>query len=80
MLKISEQVLPILVVPSSPHSLVFRPSIDLLVLFDSRGHKPPYERKVLRRVLSSHLAVIFLAGRYVSLVARRSSTSLPAES
>ena len=60
MLKISEQVLPILVVPSSPHSLVFRPSIDLLVLFDSRGYKPPYERKVLRRVLSSHLAVIFL--------------------
>jgi hypothetical protein len=44
MLKILEEVLPVVVVPSSPLSFVFRPGVDPIVLFDSRGHKPTHER------------------------------------
>jgi len=43
MLKILEEVLPVVVVPSSPLSFVFRSSVDLIVLLDSRGNKPPYK-------------------------------------
>ncbi|PQJ34750.1 hypothetical protein BSZ35_09210 [Salinibacter sp. 10B] len=62
MLKILEEVLPIVVVPSSTLSFVFRPGVDPIVLFDSRGNKPPYERQVHRRVLGSHLAVVLPEG------------------
>ena len=56
------QVLPVVVVPSGPLSLVFRPGFDPIVLFDRRGNNPSHKCQVLRRVLGSHLTVVLLEG------------------
>lgn len=62
MLKILEEMLPVLVIPSSPHPFGLRSGVDLLVLLEGRGNKPPYERQVLRCVLGSHLTVVLFEG------------------
>jgi hypothetical protein len=58
-LKFLEEMLSVFVVPSSPHSLVLRPGIDLLVLFHDRSNEPPNERQVFGCIVGSHLAVVF---------------------
>ena len=43
-LKCLEEMLPVFIVPGGPHSLVLRPSLDLLILFHNRSGEPSNER------------------------------------
>ncbi|MCS3753171.1 hypothetical protein GGP79_001116 [Salinibacter ruber] len=64
MLKFLEQTLPIRVVPPGPLTFVFRSGVDLLSFFDDGSYKPSDQGQVLRRVLSSHLAVVLPEGHF----------------
>lgn len=50
MLKVLEEMLPIVVIPSGSPPFGLGPGIDLLGLLDGRGNEPSYERQVLRPV------------------------------
>lgn len=45
-LKFLEEMLPILVVPGGPHSLVLRTCLNRLVLLHNGSDKPPHKRQV----------------------------------
>lgn len=45
MLKMLEEMRPVVIVPPGPHPFGSRPGVDLLVLLDGGGHKPPQQRQ-----------------------------------